>query len=612
MSRYLQGNNIETLPLPLPKEWSPKSFFENMTDEQWRKIIWGKVEKRVFGLQKRIYKATKLGLLSLAKSLTKLLLRSSSSILLNVRRITQDNSGKKTAGVDGKTFLSMSARRQLVCELMEEVRKGIKGYKADAIRRVYIPKANGKRRPLGIPTKKDAVRQGIVKTTLEPYWEAVCEAESFGFRLAYCTHDAIEAIFNNINHQQKWVLDADIKGCFDNITHDFILQRIPTRKMRTLVKQWLKAGVVDGLKMIKPTAGTPQGGVISPLLANIALDGMSCYLKAEIEKVYGLKTAVKLKVIRYADDFLVIHASKEIVEYCQERLKSWLALRGLELSQEKTSIVHTSDGFDFLGFNVRQYPKPKTGYYARMDKGKLPYKTLIKPSQAAISKQKAEIGTVVDQMRGQSQDKLIERLNPKIQGWVNYYRHVVSSQVFSEMDHWLWHKTYRWSRRRHPNKGRRWVYRKYYRRIKNRTSQFASQTHALVQHRATRIERYIRIQSGRSVYDGDEIYWASRLTRGYGDITPSQARLLRKQNGQCMHCHQAFHNGDKMEIHHLKARSEGGTDRYENLALLHKHCHDQYHALVLEQRQTERRTNVNLASSYREMSDIQASIMGIV
>lgn len=584
-----------------------------MTEASFKRIVWKTVEKRVFGLQKRIYKTTRKGLLSQAKSLTKLLLKSSSSLLLNTRKITQENSGKKTAGVDRKTYLNVPARIKLIKPLMEMVRKGLKFVKANAIRRVYIPKANGKRRPLGIPTKKDAVIQGVVKTALEPFYEAQFEGESFGFRPAYCTHDAIQAIFNSINHQQKWVLDADIKGCFDNINQEDLLLRIPIPKIRRLVKQWLKAGIMDGSSMVKPKAGTPQGGVISPLLANIALDGMECYLKQQMAQKYRNKRMVNsLKVIRYADDFLIIHADKTVILECQEWLTNWLFKRGLELSQEKTRIVHTGKGFDFLGFNIRQYPKPKTGYFAKTDKGKLPYKTLIKPSKAAIKKHKKELGNIVDQMRGQSQCDLIERLNPKIQGWTNYYRHVVSSQVFNEVDHWLWHKTYRWGRRRHPNKGRRWVYKKYYRNIKNYTGQFASQAKVLIRHASNPIRRFIRIQTGRSVYDGDEIYWAKRLARGYGEITPSQAKLLRKQDGKCQYCHSLFKSGDKMEIHHLKARKGSSATSYDNLALLHRHCHDQYHAEILKQRHIERRANRNLARPYREMSDAQAEIMGIV
>jgi RNA-directed DNA polymerase len=211
---------------------------------------------------------------------------------------------------------------------------------------------------------------------------------------------------------------------------------------------------------------------------------------------------------------------------------------------------------------------------------------LIKPSKKAIKNHQKELGKVIDQMRGQLSEKLIETLNPKIQGWTNYHRHVVSSQVFNDVEHWLWHKTYRWSIRRHNNKGRRWVINKYYCTTKNQQKVFASLGKLLRRHTTTKIKRFIKIQSGRSIYDGDQVYWAKRLTKGYGEITPSKAKGLRRQEGKCLYCHRQFVDGDKMEFHHLKPKKDGGSDNYENLVLLHKHCHDQYHAEILKQRPT--------------------------
>jgi RNA-directed DNA polymerase len=455
------------------------------------------------------------------------------------------------------------------------------------------------------------VIQGVVKTAIEPGTEAVFTHDSYGFRPAYTTHDAIQAIYHSINHQIKWVLDADIKGCFDNIDHDFLLMKFSGTHHR-LIKQWLTAKIIDKNLVKACERGTPQGGVISPLLANMALDGMENDLKAEIRKLYNAAIAKSLKVVRYADDFVVLHKDFEVVKQCQELLIPWLKTRGLEFSPDKTGIKTTLEGFDFVGFNVRHYAKPLTGRYADVEPGKQWFKTLIKPSKNAIKEHVRELSQVVRSMNGQSQEKLIDALNPKIRGWANYHRHVVSSKVFSAVDNWMGHRVWRWSVRRHPRKGKRWVFKKYFRTIKTRTGQFASKTKQLARHAATKIRRFVKIRAGKSVYDGDEIYWASRLARGYGDITSGKAARLKKQEGRCAGCLMKFRNGDLMETHHIKPRKQGGRDKEDNLVLLHKHCHDQYHALELKRRHDQRRSNDDLAPVYREMSDLQAEIMGIV
>jgi RNA-directed DNA polymerase len=366
------------------KEWNaptrgPHNPYHHLEDYatktgkwNWDKLIWNRIRRRVFNIQKRIYKATVEGRYEQARNLMKLLSRSTCAIVLGVRKITQDNKGKNTPGVDGEKAETPAKRVRLVKRLLDNAQKGWDSYKAKPLKRKMIPKANGKKRPLSIPTIEDRAVQAVIKSALEPYYEAQFESCSYGFRPAMSAHDAISAIFNATHLKPKWVLDADIASFFDNINHEVLMRRIPA-EFKNEVKQWLKAGYIEDNALHPTENGTPQGGIISPLLANVMLDDMQKYLRIDAQawespegKPLGKTKAKKITVVRYADDFVIIHSDKWVIEKAKEWLQQWLRYRGLTLSEEKTSIVHTTEGFDFLGQTIKHHKNNHIkGHYRR-------------------------------------------------------------------------------------------------------------------------------------------------------------------------------------------------------------------------------------------------------
>jgi RNA-directed DNA polymerase len=528
---------------------------------EWKDLPWKQIQRRVFKLQKRIYRASCCGNVKALHKLQRLLLKSWSAKCLAVRRVTQDNAGKKTAGIDGIASLPPIARLRLV----KHLRLGVK---ATAARRVWIAKAGSdEKRPLGILTMHDRALQALVKLALEPEWEAKFEPGSYGFRPGRSTHDAIQALYLSLTHAPKYALDADIWQCFNRINHTELLRKLHTfPALRRQIRAWLQAGVIDLEGFSSTETGTQQGGVISPLLCNVALHGLETALKQQIPN----KTA-KLTVVRFADDFVVLHQNLQVIEQCQQFIEQWLQPIGLELKPSKTRICHTLNnldgrvGFEFLGFEVRQYPVGKTH-------SKQGFKTLIKPSQKAIHRHLEQIRDIVDRHKAAPQFSLIHHLNGVIWGWSAYYASVCSKELYQRSDWSVWQKLWKWARRRHPNKSRGWVANKYWRRIQGRRV-FASPVNQLRLHRDYPIRRHLKVKGTKSPFDGDWLYWSTRLGQHPG-IPRRVAYLLKQQRGKCAYCGLYFQSEELLEIDHIIPKALGGKDECINWQLLHRHCHD--------------------------------------
>ena len=473
------------------------------TPDSWHTIPWVSCEQKVRKLQVRIVEALKANRIGKVKSLQRILINSFSAKALAVRQVTS-NKGGSTAGVDKETWLTDVERYNAISSLKT------RGYKPKPLRRVFIPKKNGKMRPLGIPTIKDRAMQALFLMAVEPVAETLADGNSYGFRKYRSCADAIDQIHRCLSkkYSATWVLEGDIKACFDHISHEWLQGNVimDTKMLR----KWLKAGVIEKNVFHLTEEGTPQGGIISPTLANITLDGMEDLVaKHSNRKENGKTFSNKVNLIRYADDFIVTGESKEVLEEIKAELIVFLRERGLELSEEKTLITHIKDGFDFLGFNIRKYGN-----------GKL----LIKPSKKSQKKFAEATHEVIYHMRAAKQTDVIGKLNPKIMGWANYFRYVSSKVVFSKLDHIIFLQLKRWATRRHHNKSLKWIADKYWHHdgkrgwifgVKGKDKKGQETVFRLNQLTQTQILRHTKIKSEANPFDPryDEYFKQRHLCR---------------------------------------------------------------------------------------------------
>nr|ACI31231.1 reverse transcriptase [Volvox carteri]ACY05996.1 putative reverse-transcriptase protein [Volvox carteri f. nagariensis] len=563
-------------------------YFEGLT---WDKVIWSTSYEKVRSIQKRIFKASLAGDTKRVWFLQKLLLRNPHAKLIAVQIVTTLNKGKNTAGIDGYKATTSEEKLLLAKKLQ------ING-KANLVRRTWIPKpGKTEKQPLGIYTIQDRALQALCKLALEPEWEAKFEPNSYGFRPGRRAQDAIEAIFQNLHHDaDKYVFDADIRKCFDTIDHAALLSKLKTFPlMEKQISAWLKAGIFDQYantpKVSTPEMGTPQGGIISPLLANIALHGLEEHLlnmvsRKEFPKPHpkaarGAKAKrAALGIIRYADDFVIIHRNLDIMKTVITETKTWLAQMGLAISEEKSALRLASKSFKFLGFQVA---------YVR-DKIQNKYRVRITPSRENVKLIISKTRNIIQKNKASSAYELIGKLRPVLLGWANYFQYCECKKTFSKVDNIVYQQIRPWVFRRAIHQGRITVKEKYF--PSGQTYKFQGRTYtanwilngtkASKSEKPTKIhlpkiswiesKKYVKIKGNTSVYDNNDIYWAIRTPR-YSSLSTRVKNLLIRQKGKCKACSKVFKEDDIMEVDHIIPLSIGGKDNYANLQLLHRQCH---------------------------------------
>ena len=561
----------------------------------WKDIDWRLVQKRISRQQQRVYKASKDGNKAVVHALQRRIIGSLDAKLLAVRRVTTENKGRNTAGVDGVKAISHDKKIELAYRLKLDG-------KASSIRRVYIPKpGKNESRPLGIPTIDDRAKQMLAKLALEPEWEAIFESNSYGFRPGRSCHDAISTLFLSLRGKHRYVFDADIQKCFDKIKHDKLLNKLSSfDQMENQIKAWLKADIMVGYakrpdEVFQAMEGTPQGGVISPLLANIALHGLGDHIKDWYANKWYLTTGRSSKVAkrdrkaaigftRYADDFIITAPDREDIVQIEQEVIKWLDNEaGLQLSKAKTRIVSSTEGFEFLGFQIITIKNQDNGVY----------KVKIHPSKASKARIVQRIRKLIQEHKSVSSYFLNTMLSSRIIGWANYFRYSECIEDFSKIDYIIFNQVRAWVFRRKSKglRGRMKLKLKYF--PERKTYRFKGKDYknnwiltgqTLVKGKIREnflpkmvwvgSSQFVKIKGNASPYDGNHLYWSLRTER-YSGFSHRVSKLIRIQKGCCNWCNTRFTPTDHIEVDHIVPRSIGGSDKYKNLQALHKHCHIQ-------------------------------------